>query len=122
MENLKKLAIAVQPVGSRITCNPPVMDTDEDFLLLVKDHRAFRDKAFYVGFYLGGSVLVDASVPLDAVDRFSSYTRRPVNLIVTEDPEFFRKFMLATRIATALNLLDKADRVILFQAILYGNG
>lgn len=44
-----------------------------------------------------------------------------VNLIVTQDNKFYDRFMAATSVAKRLNLLDKADRIALFQAVLYGN-
>lgn len=34
MERIKKLCAYMTPCGSRVTCNPPVLDTDEDFILL----------------------------------------------------------------------------------------
>lgn len=43
-----------------------------------------------------------------------------LNLIVTEDKEFFSKFMAATQIARRLNVLDKGDRIALFRAVLFG--
>ena len=63
------LCLECHAVGSRVTCDPPVMDTDRDMLCLVKD-----------------------------------------------------RFMVATRLAKRFNLQAKADRVALFQAVLYGNG
>ena len=44
-----------------------------------------------------------------------------VNLIVTRNDTFFNRFMAASSVAKRLNLLDKADRVAVFQAVLYGN-
>jgi hypothetical protein len=42
------------------------------------------------------------------------------NLIVTDDLEWHRRFVAATSIAKRLNLMAKADRIALFQAVLYG--
>lgn len=114
-------ALAYAPVGSRRTCNPPPMDTDDDYLVLVKDHYEFRAHIAELGFTLLGSLVADASEPLDAEDRFSSYMLGDINLIVTQDENFYHKFLAATSVAKRLNLLVKADRIALFQAVLYGN-
>lgn len=109
------------PCGSRVTCMPPPTDTDEDWLVLVEDMESFRFAVLAQGFEIGGSLFLDAEAPLDAEDRFSSYSLGEVNIIATEDPTFFFKFKVATSVAKRLNLLDKADRIALFQAVLYGN-
>jgi hypothetical protein len=44
-----------------------------------------------------------------------------VNIIATSDAAWHEKFKLASDTAKVLNLLDKQDRITLFQAILYGN-
>jgi hypothetical protein len=107
------------PVGSRVTCNPAPTDTDEDWLVLTTDMRRFRDVVFGAGYKLSGSEVRDASVPLDSSDRFSSYMLVDVNLIVTQDPIFFGKFLAATNVAKRFNLLEKRDRITLFQCALY---
>jgi hypothetical protein len=109
------------PCGSRVTCNPPPVDTDEDWLVHTENALAFREVALDVGFNIGGSLFLDAQCPLNADDRFSSYMRGDENLIVTQDRHFFDKFKAASSVAKRLNLLDKADRIALFQAVLYAN-
>ena len=52
---------------------------------------------------------------------FVSLRRENKNLIVTADPEFYERFVGATTTAKALGLTRKADRITLFQALLYGN-
>ncbi len=103
----------LEPVGSRVTCDPPPMNTDEDYLILVAANRfaALEAEVVGQGFVLGGSRVGD---------EFRSYKLEAVNLIVTTKAEFFDRFMAATSVAQRLNLLDKADRVALFQAVLYG--
>jgi hypothetical protein len=60
----------------------------------------------------------------EAIERnvFVSLRSGDVNLIVTSDARFAARFLVATRLATQLNLLNKNDRVALFQAVLYGKG
>jgi hypothetical protein len=107
------------PVGSRVTCNPAPTDTDEDWLVLTEDAGGFRLAVLDAGYEIGGSSVLDSIHPLDAADRFSSYMFCDVNLIVTQDPVFFGKFISATNMAKRFNLLEKHDRITLFQCALY---
>ena len=113
--------LILTPVGSRVTCNPPPVDTDADFLALVEDMEAFREALFKFEFVMDGSELLDAAQPPDVADRFSSYSFGEINIIATCDAAFHRKFLAASSVAKRLNLLNKEDRIALFQAVLYGN-
>lgn len=103
------------PVGSRVTCNPAPSDTDEDWLALVYSDPAERlreagftqdgSPEFYTGNDNGG---------------FRSWRRGDLNIVTTADREFFERFVTATDLAKRFNLLDKGDRIALFQAVLYG--
>lgn len=57
----------------------------------------------------------------DMGDSFRSYKKGLQNLIVTSSRSFYDKFVLATKVARALRLIRKVDRITLFQAILYEN-
>lgn len=108
-----------RPVGSRITCTPAPIDTDEDWLVLLAPNKDETDldairalgftqdgrPEFYTGSEAGG---------------FRSFRRDEVNIVTTRDPMFFDLFMTATGLAKRFNLLDKGDRIALFQAVLYG--
>jgi len=94
-------------VGSRVTCDPVPEDSDIDILVLVRSIAEIQGTEDHTGSMSGQS----AFVSLREGDR---------NYIITADPVFFEKFMLATGVAKKLNLLKKEDRVALFQAILYG--
>jgi hypothetical protein len=110
----------VVAVGSRATCDPPPSDTDEDYLCKAESLKLFKDRAEADGFEYGGSDLLDEH--LDGIEmRFISLRRGHVNLIVTDDDEFYRRFLAASSVAKRFNLLRKDDRVALFQAVLYGN-
>lgn len=114
------------PVGSRVTCNPAPTDTDEDYLCMLAPELhdqcdvSFDAKMIDAGWRLGGSKPTDeTAIPDDQV--FWSYTKGDVNLIVTKSPVFFSRFLAATSVSKRLNLMRKADRIALFQAVLYGN-
>lgn len=101
-------------VGSRYTCNPPPLDTDEDYLVLVSGDpyaelmQAGFDQDGSPEFYTGN----DAG-------GFRSWRKGNLNVITTESHEFYGKFMKATHLAKRFNLLEKRDRIALFQVILY---
>jgi hypothetical protein len=115
-------AKSVTSVGSRITCNPPPLDTDRDWLVLV-DAASENDlwKApSEDGWEMGGSLPDDENnTPADL--RFTSFTKGIENLIVTSSELFHRRFIAATDVARLLNIMDKAHRIALFQAVLYAN-
>ena len=106
-ENVLKL----EYVGSRVTCVPAPTDTDEDVLVLTDDITKFVNSCTKAGFKETGSY---------AGPAFYSLRQGEVNLIITDEEEFYDKFMLATHVCKSLNVLDKQHRIIVFQAILYG--
>jgi len=105
----------VQPVGSRVTCDPAPADTDEDWLAYTPEDPAPRliaagftqdgSPEFYTGNDNGG---------------FRSWRKGDLNVITTPSWEFYCKFGTATALAKRFNLLLKEDRIALFQAVLYG--
>ena len=114
-EALEDVLTSAEPVGSRVTCDPAPTDTDEDWLVLVREVPVERlqeagfgqegSPEFYTGNDAGG---------------FRSWRRGEINLITTQSEEFYRLFLTATYLAKRFNLLRKQDRIALFQAILYG--
>ena len=111
---LDKWAVSWQPCGSRYTCNPPPKGTDEDFICIasgnliialdILDFKVEGDPGSY-----------------DGMDDFISYRSGDINIIVAKTADFYRKFVSATEEAKSLNLLEKRDRIALFQLRLYGN-
>lgn len=107
--------VKMEYVGSRITCNPAPTDTDEDVLLLTDNIDTLIADCIEVGFRWDGDVT--KKYP----DSFVSLRNGTMNLIITDNEEFFKKFMLATHVCKFLNVKAKIDRICVFQAILYGN-
>lgn len=109
--------------GSSVTCNPPVENTDIDFLvwsdlLEVSNIEDFLSRnGFHANIYDYGCKNDDSFE--DA--QFISYRREEINVIIACNAGFAHKFYSATRLATKLNLLQKKDRVTLFHHILYGD-
>ena len=103
------------PTGSRYICEPPPKDTDEDWILLTWEDPTSEmveggfsqdgSPGFYTGNDNGG---------------FRSWRNGDLNLVTTQDEDFYKRFVSATEIAKRLNLTEKADRIALFQCCLYG--
>jgi len=98
------------------------MDTDEDWLCyLPPGDFAIFEEVLIMGFAceFGGSQIHAGGCLIGEPNSFQSYTLGEINVIATASEEFFEKFMHATAEAKRLNLLDKSDRIALFQKILY---
>ena len=113
--------------GSRVICNPPVLDTDDDYLLLVDIEltKALQEKLYADGFKLGGSGIRFKSLKefpdIESIERdngvFNSFKKDNLNIIVTASHEYFENFVKATFLCRRLNLTNKEDRVEVFQSI-----
>jgi hypothetical protein len=122
LQNLLKLSIWNCPVGSRVTCSPASTDTDIDYLVLVESLHTFEAAALSFGWKLGGSKPADEIFVIDKHCQFASVTFGQYNVIATTSQVFYGRFMAATGVAKRLNLLNKKDRIMLFQAVLYSRG
>jgi hypothetical protein len=107
--------LAVYPTGSRYICNPPVMDTDEDKIVLVDrmpDARFLEEE----GWSLCGEKEYKAS------GEFQAFRKEEKNRIFTTSRWYYVNFCAATALARDMNLLEKKDRIALFQEICAGDG
>jgi len=113
-------SVEIVPVGSRVTCNPPPMDTDEDYLIKTKSETDYLELCYLLQCdsweYCGDD---DYATMDECVGLFSSYRKGDMNYIITDDQNFFNEFIRATAIAKEHNLLHKQERIDLFQWILY---
>jgi hypothetical protein len=121
-EVLDGIAYSYEQCGSTVTCNPAPSETDIDYLVELPDDDKkvsdFVDKMILLGFTWEG-----AGHYQDAASTFMSWRSEDgkVNLIVTRSSDFANRHRAATSVCKRLNLLDKEDRIALFQAVLYGN-
>ncbi|WP_287178065.1 hypothetical protein [Mesorhizobium sp.] len=120
-EKLRAERCSIELCGSRVTCNPPPLDTDQDYLVEMPSDEQSISRV--VG------LLTDARFRWEgdtehyqsAANEFMSWRRGDINLIVTASAEFARRHRAATHVCTRLNLMVKDDRIALFQAVLYGD-
>jgi uncharacterized protein with PIN domain len=52
-----------------------------------------------------------------ADNRFTSFKRKQLNIIITNDKLFFKRFKLATSTAKQANVTNKHKRILLFKII-----
>jgi hypothetical protein len=104
----------VYPCGSRVTCDPPPEDTDEDWLALYRDYETMADAVVR----LVADGFVQETHNYSGV-QFFSMRKGDLNLLLTDDEDFYKRHRRATALCTRLNLSNKDDRVALFQTILY---
>lgn len=122
MDVLNNAGYCVSPCGSRVTCDPIPECSDYDFLVKVPcDNDKVADIVSIMSDYNfdweGGDHYQDAA------STFMSWRNNETNynMIITRSKEFHAKHLIATKLCKKLNLLIKADRISLFQEILYGN-
>lgn len=102
--------------GSRYICDPPVLDTDDDYIVLVDDLAESIEKFLYQdGWKRSGAESYPVGGNWESIKK--TFNGTVINLIMTDDENFFNRFVHATETAKKLNLLKKEDRIVLFQAI-----
>lgn len=102
-----------------MTVSPPPLDTDEDFLCLCHPDAVswimnfLKEQKFK---WEGASEHYENV----AAEGFMSWRRFNINLIVTSSRDFAMRHQAATNVCKLLNVLDKKQRIAIFQAALYG--
>lgn len=109
---LKRFALQFFMTGSREICSPPVMDTDEDWVVLVPDSYSSH------WLTLAGFVMTTDETGYDG-SWMCCYRKGEFNLVLTSDPVFFDRFEAATALAKKRNITSKEARLHLFRSLLY---
>ncbi len=108
----------IYQTGSSVICDPPVTDTDIDYVIYTNEEVKLDTFLKCEGFTK--SCADEEEYDLEE-EGFTCYRRENINLIIINERSWYRKWVLATKVARKLNLKVKADRVMLFRAILYGD-
>ena len=103
------------PTGSSYICNPPVTNTDVDEMFLVDDLQEVSFQLTGLGWTKCG---LEEETYQDKPSHWAAYRKENMNALLTTDLKYFMNFFKATEEAKHLNLLNKEDRVALFQKIL----
>lgn len=111
-QHLESISICIFPTGSRIICQPPVLNTDEDWYVLVENYSKFD--ALLDMDYTSPEKSKEEYPEMDG-DDFKTYRKDEINLIVTEDRKFFLDGYLATCLCQGINAFHKDLRINIFQ-------
>jgi len=111
IQKLGSLGVKYILTGSRYIYNPPVLNTDADFVIQ-EDSRFIPTK--------NGFKTTRQSDEYGSAD-FDTYRNGEINLIVVHSRTSFMKWEVATAAAKQLNIKDKKKRIELFQGVLYDN-
>ena len=103
--------------GSRVICDPAPTNTDEDYVCFQPAYEKAIVNLEGLGFKSEGNPEFYTG---NDRGNFRSLRKGNVNLILTDQCEFYQLFCSATELARRFNLLKKADRIALFQVVLYG--
>lgn len=123
--HLSELGCSIEPCGSRVTCSQIRPDADHDYLVHINSEPGRVEQRISEA----AQVLANAGFKPEgtdhyqnmAADSFISWRRGEINLIVTANAGFADRHRAATHVCRRLDLQDKADRIALFQAVLYAN-
>lgn len=113
--------LAQHPTGSAYTVNPPVMNTDQDWLVLVEDFNGAVEQLIAGGWELCCGKDDDGREMYKGDPNYSTtwYALRNgvFNVMLTADPTWYIRAVAATLVCKALNLKDKEERKQLFRSV-----
>lgn len=100
-------------------CTPPPQYTDDDYILLYSSAIALKeavDRCLASDWALGGSLAIHNK----GHNIFYSLKKGDLNLVMTDNEDWYSKMLCATKICMELNEHDKQERIKIFEAIVYG--
>lgn len=98
------------PTGSSYICNPPVTWTDIDEMFYVYDLVETEQELLKDGWKKCG-------IAEYAIGTWAAYRKGINNALVTSNKTHYDKFEAATELAKKRNLLNKEDRIKLFNTV-----
>ena len=115
LDDVKALGAVLYQTGSSVICPDGVIH-DIDYVVLSETN--LQEGLIKLGFIR----TTKEEYPMQQMPQFVAYRLNGLNLITTMDKELFARFKDATEIAISRKLCNKADRITLFQKVLYDNG
>lgn len=101
-------------VGSRVTCSPAPIGTDQDYLVL--DSMGSVNLREWLE---GNGFQTTTDEDYGEMNDFISWKAGELNVIAAQSGDFYIKFLAASGVCKRLNLLQKKDRILVFRAVLY---
>lgn len=117
-------ALGLYPTGSNYICNPPVEDTDKDFLILCEDSYTLIKTLLQNGW--------ESCIDEDNIEetefykeeqeygvKWTAYRKGTFNLMITEDNNWYFASVVATEYCRTFNIQDKEQRIRIFRFLKY---
>lgn len=117
---LEALGCTVELCGSRVTCSTVPETSDWDYLVQIpNDERIYEQTldALPPEWVMEGGEHYDTGIR----NTFHSFRLGNVNLLVSMNAAWCERHRVATHICQQLDILHKPNRIMVFQAVLYGN-
>lgn len=114
-DNIDEWVAAVVPVGSRVTCNPPPTNTDQDLLVLVETQDElydFEEKLLQWDWESESESYKENAAQFNSWRKLVDGTE--YNIILTAKVDWFDTFLDATFSCKEKNLLSKEERIAEF--------
>lgn len=108
---------AYHQTGSTVICDPPVDDTDIDFVVYVYDKEQVKNFLMKKDWKVCG-----AAESYDKDGPFIALRKGKLNYILVDTEQDYDKWEAAMLLAKKRNLVNKTDRVRLFRNIKAGVG
>jgi hypothetical protein len=110
--HISKLIKDSTRTGSSVICNPPVLDTDEDWLILTENLKLLIGELVSEGWDTETKSNYGSS-EFYSLKKYKN--ARLINFIVMDNVLRYNAMCKATKVATELNLRNKEDRIELFR-------
>lgn len=109
--------VSYYPVGSAHVCEPPVDNTDVDWLVLFESKTLLIDN---INNMMSFGWRVSGDYPLDTspTQMWYSLKKGNLNLIVTYSSDRFLRFVAAAALCKAENFTDKNQRIMIHNALI----
>lgn len=101
--------------GSSYTVDPPVTNTDIDYLVLVQDFHEAIAKLVDAGWTLCSGPDGHYEEDEDYSDTWYALRNDVFNIMVTADSGWYQRAVEATTICKQRNIKDKQDRIVVFR-------
>lgn len=110
--HISKLIKDSTRTGSSVICNPPVLDTDEDWLILTENLKLLIGELVSEGWDTDTKSNY-TSIDFCSLKKYKNASL--INFIVMDNTLRYNAMCKATKVATELNLRNKEDRIQLFR-------
>ena len=114
--------LRIYPTGSNYICNPPVEDTDKDYLVLCENLDDTICAIMRDGWQSCVSDNGEADFYTEEQEygvKWTAYRKGVFNLMLTMDSNWYHASVIATEYCKAFNIQDKERRIRIFRFLKY---